>query len=132
MDPRDLHVRLIAGIDVPGDTKEEVVSEPRPSPQEYDRYMDALSEFVTRARCGKSFAHLAREYGGTIATVHGWVTQALADDVAEVSGQEADELDRLRERNAKLETECERWAQALADDIERCGEPYAERGDFDD
>lgn len=120
MDPKDLHVRLIAGAGVLGQKRQTKSERHHPTPQEYEQHIEALAEFVTRARCGQSFEHLAREYGRSIATVHSWVTQTLCNDVAEVGDQEPDELERLREQNAKLEAECERWTQALADDVERC------------
>jgi transposase len=74
-------------------------------------------QIVALARTGRSVEELAREFEPCAATIHGWVKQAERDDGRRsdgLTGEERDELRRLRRENRQLRQERDILAKAAA------------------
>ena len=74
-------------------------------------------QIVALARSGRSVEDLAREFEPCAATIHGWVKQAERDGGGRndgLTGEERDELRRLRRENRQLRQERDILAKAAA------------------
>ena len=74
-------------------------------------------QIVALARTGRSVEDLAREFEPCSATIHGWVKQADRDGGRRtdgLTGEERDELRRLRRENRQLRQERDILAKAAA------------------
>ena len=74
-------------------------------------------QIVALAHAGRSVEDLAREFEPGAATIHGWVKQADRDGGQRtdgLTGQEREELRRLRRENRQLRQERDILAKAAA------------------
>ena len=65
-------------------------------------------QIIALAKAGRSIESLAREFEPCVATIHGWLKQAEADDGDRpqvLTSDERDELRRLRRENRQLRQE---------------------------